>query len=436
MGNGLCPAHSRGRHQNGSSQTDANKDSHADSHPNKTDVTPTPTRTTGIFVPTEVPCPPGFTRQWCKEHTPTPTATTVGEDDSGDGGNTGNTNVIPVPPPPLQTPLASRFGVNVTYKSVFKMDSSLLVWKVFQPGSVSVQVSAHSSINIDEYEFRLKVNPGDTGFYAVHNNSLHCSPTRPGDAVTDWYQTDVFYPQLIRCGVGLVTNSGFEVEAQRRGTTGRGFRIQQTRNVTQAWHQEDGRVTYSVDFSAINEGTRPVWVDASYFDSDDSALGVSAVATATKALEGHIGDVFSENDSSYEMTIKPAWIFSGVCGLWTAIACVKPQSNVYSGPHMNAQEMWFIYPPRGRLRHKTTGVVYVPEWTDDPKKINNPDLQGVYHSINAVMAHEFGHTLGLTHLPDVPDPDANDSHDGRQGTQWLKDQRLSRQRATCTAFSK
>ena len=112
-------------------------------------------------------------------------------------------------------------------------------------------------------------------------------------------------------GVGYVSNAGFEVEAQRRGITGLEFRIHQTRNVTQAWHQEDGEVTYSVDFSAINEGTRPVWVDASYFDSADSALGVSAVATATKALEGHIGDVFSENDSSYEVTIKPAWIFSG-----------------------------------------------------------------------------------------------------------------------------
>ena len=34
VGNGFCPAHSRGRHQNGSSQTDANKDSHAYAHAN------------------------------------------------------------------------------------------------------------------------------------------------------------------------------------------------------------------------------------------------------------------------------------------------------------------------------------------------------------------------------------------------------------------
>ena len=64
--------------------------------------------------------------------------------------------------------------------------------------------------------------------------------------------------------------------------------------------------------------------------------------------------------------------------------------------------------------------MYVPEWTDDPKKINNPDLQGVYHSINAVMAHEFGHTLGLKHLPADADPDGK-IHMMSQGTKWLKD---------------
>ena len=220
-------------------------------------------------------------------------------------------------------------------------------------------------------------------------------------------------------GVGYVSNAGFEVEAQRRGTTGLEFRIHQTRNVTQASHKDNGSIVYAVDFSTL-EGTRPSWVDASYFDSDDSALGVSAVAAVVSELEGHIGDVFSENDSSYEVKIKPAWIFSGGCDLWKAIACVKPQSNVYSGPHMNAQEMWFIYPPSLKVQPDSRGPWYVPEWTDDPDKINNPDLQGVYYSINAVMAHEFGHTLGLKHLPADPDPDGN-IHIMSQGTQSSKD---------------
>ena len=123
--------------------------------------------------------------------------------------------------------------------------------------------------------------------------------------------------------MGYVSNAGFEVEAQRRGTTGLEFRIHQTRNVTQASHKDNGSIVYAVDFSTL-EGTRPSWVDASYFDSADSALGVSAVAAVGSELEGHIGDVFSENDSSYDA--------SSTLAMKRSIWAVKPTMPQWPRP--------------------------------------------------------------------------------------------------------
>ena len=159
-----------------------------------------------------MPCPPGFTRQWCEEHTPTPTEV---QDDDNDNGGTGPTPTAVVGPPP-PPPNSQLFSATVKFRGKPLNDSSTF-WRMFEsfPTVVQVVANPHANVNIDEYEFKLKVNPGDTGFYVVHNNDLHCSPTRPGDAETDWYQTHTFFPHLIRCGVGLVSNAGVELLARR-----------------------------------------------------------------------------------------------------------------------------------------------------------------------------------------------------------------------------
>ena len=376
-------------------------------------ITPTPTRTTGIFVPTEVPCPPGFTRQWCEEHTPTPTATTVGDDDSNDGGTGPKPTAVVGPPPP--PPNRQLFSATVKFRGKPLNDSSTF-WRIFEsfPTVVQVVANPHANVNIDEYEFKLKVNPGDTGFYVVHNYDYHCSPTRPGDAETDWNQTHTFFPNLIRCGVGLVSNAGVEVLARRAGTTGTGFRIHQTRNVRQAWHRADGTVAYTADFTSP-EGARPTWwVPADYYRTVDQNRGLRAVGRAVSELNSHIGTTFSEDSSSYDVIIKPAW--QGVFRTCNsgAIACVNaPRPDL----HMPDQKMWIMYPPLNFAVSPPLGGTYIPVWTDSTLKIENDRMTGLYFSITTVIAHEFGHTLGLEHLPRDSDSDGK-THIMSQGTQW------------------
>ena len=377
-------------------------------------ITPLPIPTLeGIFVPTEVPCPPGFSRSWCKEHTPTPT-----DDDDDDptprptpcrtGGSSAkdseSTSRCPTPththtPTPTPTLTASvpvptmpRLVAEVTLGGNSVHNGAALNWRVFEEQSVIVTIrmadgGPAKSESISDYEFRLYTNPSETGLH-VYRGSPDCDAGGLGD-LTVWVSSPVFQVNMTRCGLGNVSNSGLQVRA-KRSRDGTPFTVTDTRNFMQAKHIEGGSIGYRINLEPIY-GTRPETLADDYFSK--RALVVSAAAAAA-ALNGAVGQILSAGS---DVSVAPYWEGASKCTTAedpnpNGLACHLGYASSRSLPHYTRGEIWAKYPPDGYAQNNEP-----TNWTDDPGVILL-DHARVYRFLPDALAHEFGHAFGLAHL--------------------------------------
>ncbi len=205
--------------------------------------------------------------------TPTPTPTPI----------PGGRGPGPVPPP----------GGSVSYTNAFETvieshnrDILDVEWAIFDSDLLQVDLNlipaARSHVNPADYEFRVKLNPRSTGFYQIQNGDVSCTPGNAGRDTSVWLQTTTLYIIAIRCGLGQLNNSGFEVWG-RDAVTLHEFLVGRTGEIKQAWHQEDRKVTFGLELSTVN-GSKPSW--ATLYNQP---VAETSVREAAARINGRIG---------------------------------------------------------------------------------------------------------------------------------------------------
>ena len=419
--------------------------------------TKTPTPVTGPpipFIPTEVPCPPGWTRgpcyapggTWtptptplppsCPPHmtcvtpkptptyTPTPQPTTIGSTTVGPGTGSNNnesgTDKVGsddgggpgVTPTPGAVPPANIITEPPLY-AVVRVDGTRIShtrWSLFDwsdphhassTRTVTLEVGLDdpndTTTNLSDWQFRVHTIPAATGFRVMRgygNQSRDCTHMGPDSTYTDWTLSTTTELRLIRCGMG--TQSGaFKMYARYRNDPNpiREFLIDQSWNIPRAWHQEDGQVAYTIDVARPSQGSRPNTVPSGHYDSDmKNMIGASVRKAAGELnLDVKLGTFTETGD---DVTVKTFWRTNSPCDHEEEIACFESFKGTY--PHLDPSTIWIRLPP-GTPEITTAGAV--TEWTSDSNRINDPADRDRYFYLPWVMAHEFGHSLGALHLP-------------------------------------
>ena len=245
------------------------------------------------------------------------------------------------------------------------------------------------------WKFRLLTNPGSTGIYVLTGGRA-CGGSKGADR-TSWERGPTINVQLIRCGLGdspPQTPYGFHVEAMHdKDKRKQEFVIARIDTILQGWHQDDRTVNYGFNFSIKN--SRPAGVHESNYN--EVVLEISA-AIAAQILNGDLNlsrDVFESTDGSgNDVTVRAFWEdATTTCTALTALGCFTQQGNY---PHLSHGDLMIRYPPNPTLTSKGAPT----EWTDNEVRATSykedPDR---YFFLPAIIAHEFGHALGVYHLP-------------------------------------
>ena len=278
-------------------------------------------------------------------------------------------------------------------------------WHIFDPGVIDVKIQlnpdpAAPSASIANYEFSVNVKSGRTGLYVVRNWNYECEPGNSGDQQSGWFRGNTFRVNVVRCGLGSLTNDGFEVIA-RLGPTSPEIALTPTGAIKQAWHQEDRRVTYTLVTSPPIKGTKPADVFTSNFKAGELADSVTdAVGVLNKAIRQSRGSDAFFPDANGEVTIEAYWDGATGCSRPSAIACYTIDGSY---PHMEARTLYVRYPPYVYDVTSAGSNIYAV-WTNDPavmKLTDNLNTEGSALFLPAVLLHEFGHTLGVNHLPET-----------------------------------
>ena len=358
-------------------------------------LTPKPTATN---TPTDPPT-----------STPTYTPTPIGVRPPNDGSSGGPSHTPtptprsgPPPPPPIPIrPTVDRpFSAEVKYGGSTIEDALAVQWGIFQTGSVVIKVELNPNVpsaNFTDYEFNLRVNSSETGFYVVRHGNEHCNPGNFGAQESDWQKGHITSAHLIRCALGEYSNDGFDVYARRDGDTGDGFVIGRTGKITQSWHRENPDVNYKLAVSTPL-GTRPATLGPLFYKAADHERAIRRGASIVNAAMSNSASL-TESSSSPAITVQTYWPGApGVPCSFDWLACINIGGNY---PHLTPKTLWIRIPPNANPKK-------LSYWTDDEKLAGDTSYkEGTYYFLPQVAAHEFGHGLGLSHLPDGYWPDGH-----------------------------
>ena len=364
----------------------------------------------------------------------------------------GTTTPAPNPGTPSQTPAPTpEFTVSIKARDHFidsnhdndsdekKIDVNATSpeWGVLAPFNLYITISRTDNQPIsDSYEFRLQVDTEDTGLQIQYRGE--CSWTDPGSLPDRHKQTTWFSPRdpvdeitindvvIVRCGKGEESNDGLTVRA-RDGSTGDGDQIFVIPNIKQAWHRTVPTVTYWISGSALDTNNNPV-VNTFWDPIDGEDLGLFPIQRPSNLGAHQRPNPLLSNLTNYADAVDP-WndiadssvmltaVYSSsragviVRGYWDhivdqgddkycdgSIACTHPAPKT-NPPNSNypiladRQTLWIEDPPHWGDSDNNE------MWTLDWSKSNNNPLD--YQYFLTVLAHEFGHTIGLQHTADV-----------------------------------
>ena len=388
--------------------------------------TKSPTPRTGPpipFVPTEVPCPPGWTRGPCyapggtwtptntpipSDDTPTPTkeptATPIGSSGAGTGNGNGNGNgngrATPTPTPkprPTANP-APPFTATITARNGISVTGNTFELGTLQNAWVSMTVTNADphlpNFDLSEWQFSLQTVPNSTGFYVVSSRQYFCDPNNIGKDHSEWTDHAVSAVLIIRCDVGDTNNTGFQVRARFRDDHSRNFLIAITGRIEQGWHRDSGELVYDFDLAAP-KGNRPTNVPVSYYSSDLRDRIEESVREGTTILNSYLGRVIGTTGTS-NVTIKTFWGGSGECvsdGVEN-MGCYQIDNDATgSYPHLREHEDIWFRPPPGRI----SVYGHLTFWSNDARDFDSPITKDRYYYLPRVVAHEFGHAFGAFH---------------------------------------
>ena len=394
--------------------------------------TSTPTAVTGPpipFVPTEVPCPPGWTRGPCYAPggtwtpTPKPTATntptdpptstptytpTPTDEEEGDGGGTRPTATptktpTPMgtrPPTPMSTPRGNS-NPGALFTATVKVNGATFQgttprWPVFDIKTVTVEVMATGSATVSDYQFRLVFRTSETGFVRYWSGTDPCQPSNWGESETGWSLSAGFTADLTRCGLGTAGNTGFEVRGILRGDSGNGFLIAESGNISRAMHREYGRVTYKLHLAI--SGNRSAYLPIDYvYDATTTDMIRNQVHSSAADWDSKTrANIFSPGDSSSDVHVRVFWDGSAGCRNPRALGCVSPGFDDGSYPHLGKHNYYIRMPP---IRPSLVGAGRT-YWTVNNSEVGfDPRTRIRHYSLTYNATHELGHTAGLRHLP-------------------------------------
>ena len=278
-------------------------------------------------------------------------------------------------------------------------DDRYVKWYIYDSGEVEVVVTKlDSSVATSDYKFRLETNRSDTGFYVVTRNSQKCGSIL-GDTHSDWSTLIRFRVELVRCGLGNPRDARFRVTALHVPSNTIA-EVSRTHPITQAWHRR-GSQTKFVRSTASPSGSVPVdttgdyavpRVPADYYKANIINSSIDkAVDVVNRMTHGDgLKEVFISSNAN--VTVEVYWEgYSGTdCGP-NVMACY-----VWGGyyPHLSEQTLWIRVPPRGFTKKGEPTA-----WTNDANQIVDTEDRERLVFLPNIAAHEFGHTLGLPHLP-------------------------------------
>ena len=249
-----------------------------------------------------------------------------------------------------------------------------------------------------DYQFKLDLNTGGTGFNRAMGHSPSCYPNS-GPTETEWVIGGRVTPSLIRCGLGQASNSGMTLKGQRIGTN-REFTVKTTGSIKQGWHRHDRHVSYRVDLDTI-DGIRPSYVSSSFDYRTDTE---SEIPKAVETWNNASGRTLIELSTSLYPDVKVrAYWFTNIgdrCGQTLGsitLGCVREDrgtTTVY--PHNGDLTMWIKHPPQGWSYQAGA----ITQWTTDAGIAGNPQFRQTHFYLPQILEHEFGHTFGLGHPPE------------------------------------
>ena len=289
-----------------------------------------------------------------------------------------NRQMLPTPPPtpvpstatPTPTPLPAPTATILFMETDPSASRSIefAQWVVLHKNDIKIKVSG---TDLGDYEFRLLTNASATGLYVATAHT--CNPLGPSD--TGWFGlqlTGSTYGEktisIIRCALGDAANATIELEARRKGSTPITIA---TPGIQQSWHRDARRISHTIAVSSFT-------AHGAYRDVVEQSLPL-ATALWNAVIPSYFAPVAqgSVADVSILAVSDP-----NDCGDPGALACMKLGTSVH--PHYAIQAMWVVTPP------KPTN-----EWTNDPAKAKGP---AALYYLPTVIAHEFGHAVGLGHL--------------------------------------
>ena len=237
-----------------------------------------------------------------------------------------------------------------------------------------------------EFEFRVGL-PAHTGFLI---DAILCewpAPQQTEILVSEWQPiTGTGSTNLVRCGLGKHGKTDVHLWARQKNIPNSAQEIAVRRiDLPQAYHQpswntQNRTLTYflgsSLSLFKIDLAGRgpanPVVYDPANYD---------LAARLWSPADVHL--TRTQTAAGADITIESIPIGLSICGS-TAPACVIPSRD---GVHQRTGEMWIIDPLGWGDNAK--------EWTGSKQKALDSKLDFYY--LPGVVAHEFGHSIGLGH---------------------------------------